>query len=151
MPYHNLTPFKSLHQAVAHSWVFNPCPDLFAVIDHINGNTHDNRAENLRFLNNRLNMTNLKYGTGISYIKRHKKWQAKVTTDGAIFKKGEFHTKSEAELMAALWRDEKFHQHYKANVVQQTTLTPDYERPSGLFYWRDIIGGTTDRTPSYLS
>jgi len=149
--YHNLTPFKSLHQAVAHAWVFNPCPDRFFVVDHINGNTHDNRAVNLRFLNQLLNMTNRKYGTGISYIKRHKKWLARVTTGGAVFKKGEFFKKAEAEFMAALWRDEKFHQIYKQNVVKQTEAAPDYSRPPGLFYWRDTIGGSTNRTPSYLS
>ena len=44
-PYHNLTPWKSLHQAVAHSWVFNPCPSRYTIVDHINGNTHDNRAD----------------------------------------------------------------------------------------------------------
>ena len=150
-PYHNLTPWKSLHQAVAHAWVFNPCPSRYTIVDHINGNTHDNRAENLRFLDQSLNMTNLKYGTGISFVKRHKKWMARVTTNGKVFRKGEYYTKAEAEFMAALWRDEKFHQKYKENVVQQMELTPDYKRPSGLLYWRDCIGGSSARTPSYYS
>ena len=96
-------------------------------------------------------MTNLKYGTGISFVKRHKKWMARVTTNGTVFRQGEYHTKAEAEFMAALWRDEKFHQHYKANVVQQMEVTPGYKRPAGLLYWRDTFGGSPTRTPSYLS
>ena len=149
--YHHLTPFKSLHQAVAHAWVFNPCPSYYTIVDHINGDTHDNRAENLRFLTQALNMSNLRYGTGISYVKRYKKWQARVTLAGSVFKQGVFKTKTEAEDKAALWRDEKFHQQYKENVVRQMEVLPDYKRPAGLLYWRDHVGGTTTRTPSYLS
>ena len=146
-----VTPYVSLHQAVGRAWVFNPCPSYFTVVDHINNNTHDNRAVNLRWVNQKLNMANLKFGTGISYVKKHKKWLAKVTDAGAIFRSKEFFNKEEAKHFANNARMDKFLMHYKKYVQLQAEQTPDYVRAPGLFYWRDIISEHSDRTASVMS
>ena len=150
-PYHMVTPNLSLHQAVGRAWVFNPCPSYFTIVDHINNNTHDNRAENLRWVNQKLNMANLKFGTGISYLKKHKKWLAKVTDNGAIFRSREFFNQNDAKHYANNARKEKFLLHYKNYVQLQAAETPDYVRTPGLLYWRDIISGNSARTASFMS
>ena len=47
-----------VHRLVAKTFVHNPRPDIFSVVDHINGDTQDNRAENLRWFTHQLNALN---------------------------------------------------------------------------------------------
>ena len=48
----------SLHKIKCDACVYNPRPDLFTWTDHINGDTSDNRASNLRHVNRHLNSLN---------------------------------------------------------------------------------------------
>ena len=52
-----------LHRIVADATVWNPRPDIFDFVDHINGDTKDNHPSNLRWLNHHLNV-NWKYHEG---------------------------------------------------------------------------------------
>ena len=72
-------------------------------IDHINQNGLDNRKENLRICTNQQNQYNRKPSSknisglkGVSWIKRDKKWCAKLTIDGVVTHLGSFKTKEEA-------------------------------------------------------
>jgi hypothetical protein len=49
---------QRVHRIVAELFVPNPRPDIFKIVDHINRVRGDNRAENLRWVNHRLNMLN---------------------------------------------------------------------------------------------
>ena len=51
---------KRVHRLVAELYVHNPRPDIFKIVDHINHERGDNRAENLRWVNHHLNMLNRK-------------------------------------------------------------------------------------------
>lgn len=87
---------KRLHRLIANS-------SHGKVVDHINGNTLDNRKENLRIISQKDNMknmelfTNNKSGiTGVSYKKANKKWVAQITVNGKKKHLGYFKDKDEA-------------------------------------------------------
>lgn len=52
-----------VHRLVAQAFCENPDPETHILVDHINGNKHDNRAENLHWVNNSMNMKNIKNRT----------------------------------------------------------------------------------------
>ena len=71
------------------------------VIDHINGNSLDNRKANLRVCSNRENQQNRHIHrsgrmVGASFHKRSKKWQCVMMIDGKLKHKGLFKTELEA-------------------------------------------------------
>ena len=49
-----------VHRMVARTWCYNPCPRCFQLVDHIDGNSHNNAASNLRWVNHGLNSLNKK-------------------------------------------------------------------------------------------
>lgn len=78
----------AVHALVANAFIEKPIDyGEKIVIDHINGNTLDNRADNLRFVSQRFNLTDgyrknrdkltSKY-SGVSYNKKEKKWVASI-------------------------------------------------------------------------
>ena len=65
-----------MHRLVAKAFVFNPRPDIFDEVDHINGVRSDNRWTNLRWVNHKLNMMNMagakgwyKYGRSADLVR----------------------------------------------------------------------------------
>lgn len=81
-------------QQLLHRWVWEeahgPIPDGMQV-DHINGDTYDNRLENLRLVTNidnaknKKRQSNNKSGvTGVYYRKSSGKWRAGVGVDSGI-------------------------------------------------------------------
>jgi hypothetical protein len=74
-------------------------------IDHINGNKHDNRIDNLREAThsenhqNRCTQHNNTSGfTGVVWHKRENKWQSRISIDGVRVQLGYFNTPYEAHL-----------------------------------------------------
>ncbi len=64
----------SMHRMVGSAWVYNPAPGLFSIIDHIDGNVHNNDASNLRWVNcslNNLNRIRLPW-VRVKYLKKLK-------------------------------------------------------------------------------
>ena len=66
-------------------------------VDHINGNSHDNRIENLRvstFSKNSMNQRMSKHNTsghhGIQWRKDRNKWTVRLIACGKIYRKGHF-------------------------------------------------------------
>ena len=49
---------KCVHRLVAAQYVYNPRPDIFTQVDHINRVRDDNRATNLRWVSPELNALN---------------------------------------------------------------------------------------------
>jgi len=79
-------------------------------IDHINGNTFDNRKENLRLATPKQNSRNIgkKKGNytskykGINWNKKHKKWAVRISTDNGRIHLGYFENEKEA---AQVWNE----------------------------------------------
>lgn len=86
-------------------------PGLF--IDHINGNTLDNRKENLRALDGAGNQQNRKGAAinnisgirGVTWREDRKKWRAIVCVNGKNVYLGHFTDKYEAELVVSSYRE----------------------------------------------
>lgn len=75
------------------------------VVDHINGNTLDNRKENLRVCTNSQNSSNQKirknnqYGLkGISFDRRRGKWYARIKSNNVTKYLGSFYSRYDAAL-----------------------------------------------------
>jgi len=87
-----------------HRWIMKPEKDKY--VDHINGDTLDNRRENLRICTNSANIrngkvrTNNKTGvTGVNtYVTRSGKrvWNGRIRVNYKIYTLGTFDTKEEA-------------------------------------------------------
>jgi hypothetical protein len=79
-------------------WHGNEIPDGMQ-IDHINGDKHDNRIENLRCVTQEENLKNRRFtaGTGVYFDKASQKWVAQSRlTHGKQKFLGRFNTKEEA-------------------------------------------------------
>lgn len=85
-----------------HREIMNPADDM--VVDHINGNTLDNRRSNLRTVTRSENMRNVEGAQscsatgirGIEYDKGRDRWRATIRVDGKRIRAGCFKTKEEA-------------------------------------------------------
>lgn len=80
------------------------------VIDHINGNTLDNRRFNLRICDINENVRNSKISKsnksglkGVSWYKTSNKWRASITMKSRTINLGHFKTKEEAAIVYDIW------------------------------------------------
>ncbi len=91
----------TLHKLLASTFIENPLN--LNVVDHINGDTKDNRLENLRWCTlsqNRINSKKAKGKTseyrGVSWNKDKKKWVAQGRIDGKVVRLGSFNSEIDA-------------------------------------------------------
>ena len=125
---------KGVHYWVAREHVFNPRPDIFTEVDHINGDKADNRACNLRHVNRRLNMmavigpkgwifrkfVRLKNG---KYVRTTKRYMVQIKDQTGLATRGEkarvlfrgfYATPQEARAAYIQQKHELFKKEYKA-------------------------------------
>ena len=67
-----------LHRIVADATVYNPRPDIFNMLDHIDENKQNIHWSNLRWVNCSLNHLN----SGVCASRRRKKWMASTNKNG---------------------------------------------------------------------
>lgn len=84
-----------------HRWIMGEPSGI--CVDHINGNTLDNRRENLRAVKNSTNIRNGKVRTnstsgvtGVRYRTDRGKWEARIRVNYKILVLGQFATKGDA-------------------------------------------------------
>lgn len=87
---------KAVHRLVLLAFKPNPDPDRFTICDHINRNSMDNRAENLRWSTNTLNNYNKSTTKGYYFDKNIKKWKAYIKIAGKNKHLGSFKYSIEA-------------------------------------------------------
>ena len=115
-----------LHRLVGRAWVFNPCPGVFSTIDHIDHDTQNNNASNLRWITVQLN----------SIHRKLKGFEKVVKRNGAVFYRtrsrvgGEcsieyYRTRDAAIRGAKQTRDHNFARIYKTHVDAWTANNPD--------------------------
>jgi len=100
-----------VHRLMARAFLHNPRPDVFTLVDHIDQNERNNEMfsgyENLRWLNNSLNLLN-RDTKGAYFNKRWKKWEARVRNKSL----GWFKTYQEAHICAKKHKRELFSREY---------------------------------------
>lgn len=83
-----------------------------ALVDHIDGNTLNNRRSNLRIVTTAQNAQNQgsRGGTsdhrGVSWCRTRQRWLAQVQLDGRKINLGRFRTEQEARRVVQAWRAE---------------------------------------------
>lgn len=82
-----------------HRVILNPKKDL--QVDHVNGNSLDNRKSNLRLVNNRQNAQNRHHSRtskypGVSWYKSNKKWASNIEINGKTKHLGYFDNEIDA-------------------------------------------------------
>lgn len=95
---------RKLYQAHRLAWIIvHGNIDSCMVIDHINGESTDNRIENLRLVSQRQNMRNRRISkknksgySGVHWCKTTEKWVASGRPDGKQTTLGKFKTKEDA-------------------------------------------------------
>ena len=111
-----------LHRLVAFAWVFNPCPGVFTVVDHIDHDTQNNEGTNLRWVTVQLN----------SIHRKTKGFHKIVKKNGAVFYRarscisGKPTSRYYRTKEAAIWgsqqtRDDNFARIYKAHLDDWAT------------------------------
>ena len=87
-------------------------------MDHIDGNSENNRIENLREVtngqnaqNSKIHSTNTSGVKGVHFSKRHKKWECRLNLNGKGKYLGRYNTLEEAEAVVREAR-EKYHGEY---------------------------------------
>ena len=129
-----------VHILVGHAWVYNPCPGVFKVIDHIDRVCQNNDGgSNIRWITQQLNCLNQKLKKG---------WEKIVKKNGAVFYKSEIridgkrHTtycrsKEEAIETSKAKQREFFDSIYKKHIDDFESSGIVNERLDHTFLWTD--------------
>ncbi len=132
-----------IHRLVALGWVFNPAPRVFTCIDHMDGDTQNNDATNLRFVTHALNSLNRKKIKG--FEKRRRKngsvvYRSRVCVGGVRFDQYAS-TEGEAIELTKQMQSDKFDELYNATLTCTGTTPGETacrrERLAHHFLWTD--------------
>jgi len=108
-----------IHRLVAIVHVPNPCPESYNIIDHIDGNQHNNEYTNLRWVNQSMNSRNRKKfnsNTGFGGICKLKTGKFQVQYASVKYK---YHKKTFDNLNDAIeWRKAKLNEYYIITVCE---------------------------------
>ena len=115
-----------VHRMIGFTYCHNPLPGVFIVCDHINGLTEDNRACNIRWCTQLLNVANSSArnaykvtkkpitvrGRRIWIVSKKSRWESRVTIEGEMHKLGWFATEQAACDCSRAFRTRKWKEIY---------------------------------------
>lgn len=129
----------SVHRLVAEAFIPNPNPTSKTMVDHIDHNRNNNRADNLQWVNPSENarkrgiMGNNTSGvTGVYFNKPSSKWMAYIRDKGKMMYLGIYDTKEEAEFVRVGAAAELYGDFATANNTIGDSLI---SRSSGTISW----------------
>ena len=100
--------FGKFYQAHRLAWYMYYGKEPEYGLDHIDGNKHNNAIDNLRDVpqasnakNSRLSISSSSGFTGVTFMKRSKKWRSRIMVDGADIHLGFFNDKQDAVIARA--------------------------------------------------
>lgn len=115
---------RKRHRLVAAAFVVNPRPDIFDFVDHIDGNRANNRAENLRWVNQQINSLNRVDALGFQKI--GDKFHSKIRFCDMQHYLGSYTTAEEAHKIAKYTRisllEALYHYHTRPNTFKSPSL-----------------------------
>ena len=131
-----------LHRLVALAWVFNPVPDVFNTVDHMDHDTQNNFANNLRWCTVQLNAIHRQTRNVEKIVKRN----------GAVFYRSRsrvggkcstqfYRTRDDAVCGAKKTRDDNFTRIYQTHIDAGTANNSDIpvnQRAPHHVLWTDI-------------
>jgi len=102
--------------------IITDCPEGM-IVDHINGDTFDNRKENLRICTQSGNCMNRRKGTnkssvykGVTFLKSKNRWMAQIKTKGKRKPLGTYKTEDQAAIAYNIASLEMFGEFARPNV-----------------------------------
>ena len=124
-----------VHRIIAKTWVDNPRPDLFKIVDHIDKNEINNSSSNLRWTSSRLNGANTD-ALNVHFVKKAhvknniwrtvNKWRARVQIDKQNHSLGMYKTFQEAFQVARTFREQNLERMYKTLIFDEKTRASSY-------------------------
>ncbi len=136
-----------LHRLVAIAWVHNPAPGEFREVDHINHQTQDNRASNLRWINRSLNLLNKNRKSYASFRRKRGRrggyWMSRVQFQCQPYNKG-FDNEEDAISETKTRINDLFFEAYDLAV----SANPEEDRAPWLLYWRS--SNPTELRPGFF-
>ena len=133
--------FKLVHRMVAFTYVNNPCPEEFNLVDHINGDTECNLDTNLRWANPVLNSANsgarnaylsvkrpIRVKGRRVWVKSEPRWESRITIDHVQYRLGFSKTEEEACRVSRAFRKKRFREIYLGYI--QKSNDPEAAPPS---------------------
>ena len=112
------------HRLVATAFCLNPRPDIFIQVDHIDQCTHNNHANNLRWLNNQLNHLNQRSTTCRPRVGFELPYLASITFNGERLWLQDCATAEEAKLINDRTRESLFQALYWWHTRPNTFADP---------------------------
>ena len=133
-----------IHRLVASAWVHNPNPGKFDTVDHMDSDTQNNAATNLRWVTKRLNCVHRsrkRYYGKVRTRAGRVYYVSKIKSDGITTRRFSA-TIREAENKTKKLINEMFRRIYNENILD---APPGLERNTDMFLWTDSREGDTSR------
>ena len=139
--------YRYVHRLVALAYVFNPCPGVFRIVDHVDGDSGNNDASNLRWCTQQMNCMNrrnsrnaifvqkfrvffTKHGRRCSFMKKWRdgrgRWQSSVSVRGKRHQLGYHKTFLDAHNAANEFREQEFERIYAEHKRDAARRTASY-------------------------